>query len=309
MAAGMFHLFTHAFFKALLFLAAGSVIHSVGTNDIREMGGLRKAMPRTWATMGIGALSLAGFPLFAGFWSKDEVLAAASEGAGPILLAFAVITVFLTAFYTFRMFFLTFHGRYRGAPSEAQHAAGETTDPHQGSIHESDWWMVGPLVVLAVPAVLVGFWGSPLMGNGFQRFLEGSEFHAVEPNLLLTLVAAVLAILGIAVAWLMYGARAFAREPLTRLGGVYTLLWRRYYIDELYMWLIDKLAIGVASAIALFDRQALDGLVNGFGAMFGAFGRGLRQIQTGRVQNYGLVLFGGLAVIALVLVLVPLLRP
>ncbi len=308
-AAGMFHLFTHAFFKALLFLAAGSVIHSVGTNDIREMGGLRKAMPWTWATMGIGALSLAGFPLFAGFWSKDEVLAAASAGAGPILLAFAVITVFLTAFYTFRMFFLTFHGKYRGAPSEAQHAAGETTDPHQGSIHESDWWMVGPLVVLAVPALLVGLWGSPLMSNGFQRFLEGSEFHGVEPNLVLTVVAALLAILGIVVAWLMYGARAFVTEPLTRLGGVYTLLWRRYYIDELYMWLIDKLAIGVAFAISLFDRQALDGVVNGFGAMFGAFGRGLRQIQTGRVQNYGLVLFGGLAVIALVLVLVPLLRP
>jgi NADH-quinone oxidoreductase subunit L len=305
-AAGMFHLFTHAFFKALLFMAAGSVIHSVGTNDIREMGGLRKAMPWTWATMGIGALSLAGFPLFSGFWSKDEILATAAEGAGPILLAFGVITVFLTAFYTFRMFFLTFHGAYRGAPSEAHHAAGETTDPHQGAIHESDWWMVGPLVVLAIPALLVGFWGSPLGNNGFQRFLEGSEFHELQPNLVLAGVGAVLAIVGVAIAWGLYGARAYRTEPLARFGGLYTLLWRRYYIDEFYMWLIDKLAIGVAYAISMFDRQALDGVINGFAGLFGQSGRGLRQMQTGRVQNYGLVLFGGLALIAVVLVVVPL---
>src|SRR4051794_37385303 len=107
LAAGMFHLFTHAFFKALLFLCAGSVIHAVGTNDITEMGGLRKYMPRTYWTMLIGSLSLAGFPLFSGFWSKDEVLAAAASGAGPILFAFGLITVFLTGVYTFRMFFLT----------------------------------------------------------------------------------------------------------------------------------------------------------------------------------------------------------
>jgi NADH-quinone oxidoreductase subunit L len=311
LVGGIFHLFTHAFFKALLFLAAGSVIHSVGTNDIRQMGGLRKAMPWTWATMGIGALSLAGFPLFSGFWSKDEILATAAEGAGPLLLAFAVITVFLTAFYTFRMFFLTFHGHYRGAPSEAHHAAGETTDPHQGSIHESDWWMVGPLVVLAVPALLVGFWGAPppFGNNGFQRFVEGAEFHELQVNWTLAGSGAVLAIVGIAIAWVLYGARAYASEPLTRFGAIYGLLWRRYYIDELYMWLIDKLAIGVAYAISLFDRQLLDGIVNGFASLFGAFGGGLRQMQTGRVQNYGLVLFGGLAVIAIVLVVVPLLRP
>src|SRR5438105_6988541 len=109
LAAGMFHLFTHAFFKALLFLAAGSVIHAVGTNDITELGGLRKYLPRTYWTMLIGALSLAGFPLFSGFWSKDEVLSSATR-AGPILLLFGIVTVFLTAFYTFRMFFLTFHG-------------------------------------------------------------------------------------------------------------------------------------------------------------------------------------------------------
>jgi len=301
LAAGMFHLFTHAFFKALLFLAAGAVIHAVGTNDIREMGGLRKVMPWTWATMGIGALSLAGFPLFAGFWSKDEILAI-TAGSNGILLVFAVITVFLTAFYTFRMFFLTFHGQPRERVTGDVHA-------HP---HEADWWMRGPLVLLAIPAVLVGFWGAPppLGGAGFQHFLEGAAFHEVEPNWTLAAIGSVLAIVGIVVAWMMYGARAFSTEPLTRLGGVYTLLYNRYYIDELYMWLIDKLAIGLSYVVALFDRQGLDGLVNGIARLFAQTGSGLRGMQTGRVQNYGLVLFGGMAVIALVLVAArPFLRP
>jgi len=308
MAAGMFHLFTHAFFKALLFLAAGSVIHAVGTNDIREMGGLRKHMRWTWATMGLGALSLIGFPLFSGFWSKDEVLAVSITGASPILAAFAFITVFLTAFYTFRMFFLTFHGAYRGGPTEEHHQAGETTDPHQGSLHESDAWMILPLVVLAVPAVLVGFWGAPppFGANNFQHFVEGASYEEIPVNLTSAAVSAVLAIAGLIVAWVMYGAPAFTVEPLTRLGGVYTVLWRRYYIDELYMWLIDKLAIGVASAISIFDRQGLDAIVNGIAGLVGQIGQALRGIQTGRVQNYGLVLFGGMAVIAVLVIALPL---
>src|ERR671932_613032 len=222
LAAGMFHLFTHAFFKALLFLAAGSVIHAVGTNDITEMGGLRRYMPRTYWTMLIGSLSLAGFPFFAGFWSKDEILAAAATGAGPILLAFGIITVFLTAFYTFRMFFLTFHGAFRG-PVEAavettgHHPAALDAETHVAGLHESDGWMT--------------------------------------------------------------------------------------------VRLIDIAAIGLAAAVAVFDRQGLDGLVNGIAALFASGGRVLRTTQTGRVQNYGLVLFGGMAVIALVLVIVPLIRP
>jgi NADH-quinone oxidoreductase subunit L len=312
LAAGMFHLFTHAFFKALLFLAAGSVIHAVGTNDITEMGGLRRYMPRTYLTMAIGGLSLAGFPLFAGFWSKDDVLAAATR-AGPILLAFGVITVFLTAFYTFRMFFLTFHGTFRGQPVLAvdtgSHPPEIDAETHDRPLHESDWWMTGPLIVLAIPALLIGFWGSPLFNNSFQRFLEGPSFVSTEPNIVLAVVGAVLAIAGIATAWVMYGARQFVTEPLARFGFAYELLARRYYIDELYMWLIDKLVIGVGYAIAIFDRQGLDRLVNGVAGAFASGGRVLRTSQTGRVQNYGLALFGGMAVIALVLVIVPLVRP
>jgi len=311
LAAGMFHLFTHAFFKALLFLAAGSVIHAVGTNDITEMGGLRRFMPRTYWTMLIGSLSLSGFPLFSGFWSKDEVLSAAASGAGPILFAFAIITVFLTGFYTFRMFFLTFHGAFRGpvaaAVTEAhpEHIEAET---HEGGLHESDGFMTWPLIILAIPALLVGFWGSPLLNNGFQRFLEGANYEAVAPNLVITAVSALFAILGIAAAWAWYGARAYVTEPLLRFGSAYQVLNRRYYIDEFYMKVIDIFAIGVGSVVSIFDRQVLDQVGNGLASVVGAGGQGLRTIQTGRVQNYGLVLFGGMAVIALVLVILPLVR-
>jgi NADH-quinone oxidoreductase subunit L len=312
LAAGMFHLFTHAFFKALLFLAAGSVIHAVGTNDITEMGGLRRYMPRTYFTMAVGGLSLAGFPLFSGFWSKDEVLAAAASGGGPILLAFAVITVFLTAFYTFRMFFLTFHGTFRGSvavPADSHgHPSASGTAEHSAGLHESDFWMTGPLIVLAVPAAIIGFWGSPLGSNGFQRLLEGPAYQAASVNLPLTIVSALLAISGIGVAWLVYGTRAFVAEPLLRFGSLYRVVSQRYYIDEFYMWLIDILAIGLASALAIFDRQGLDRVVNGVAEAFASGGRVLRTVQTGRVQNYGLVLFGGMAMIALVLVIVPLVR-
>jgi NADH-quinone oxidoreductase subunit L len=297
-APGMFHLFTHAFFKALLFLAAGSVIHAVGTNDITEMGGLRRFMPRTYWTMLIGSLSLAGFPLFSGFWSKDEVLAAALSGAGPILFLLGIVTVFLTGFYTFRMFFLTFHGTYCGE-----------ADTHAAHPHESDGFMTGPLIILAIPALVIGFWGSPLFGNGFQRFLEGANYHDTGTNLIVTLVSAVLAIAGIAGAWAWYGARVFVTEPLLRFGRAYEILTRRYYIDEFYMWLIDKLAIGVALALSAFDRQFLDEIGNGLAGALASGGRVLRTVQTGRVQNYGLVLFGGMAVIALALVIVGTARP
>ena len=159
------------------------------------------------------------------------------------------------------------------------------------------------------PALVIGFWGSPLFNNGFQHFLEGGAYRDVPPNLLLAVVGAVLAIAGIGAAWMMYGARQFVAEPLARFGSAYTLLARRYYIDEFYMWLIDKLVIGVGYALTIFDREALDGLVNGIAALFADFGSTLRTAQTGRVQNYGLVLFGGMAVIALVVVIVPMVRP
>src|SRR5712692_8994432 len=210
------------------------------------------------------------------------------------------------------MFFLTFHGTFRGAAQLAvdtrTHPPETDAETHDAPLHESDWWMTGPLIVLAIPALVIGFWGAPVMSNGFQRFLEGSSFVDVPPNLVLAVLVAVLAIAGIATAWVMYGARQFVTEPLARFGFTYELLARRYYIDEFYMWLIDKLVIGVSYALAIFDRQGLDRLVNGVAAAFASGGSVLRTTQTGRVQNYGLALFGGMAVIALVLVIVPLVR-
>jgi NADH-quinone oxidoreductase subunit L len=305
MAAGMFHLFTHAFFKALLFLAAGSVIHVVGTNDITEMGGLRRFMPRTYWTMAIGALSLAGIPPLSGFWSKDDVLGTAATGANPILLLFAVITVFLTAFYTFRMFFLTFHGAFRGprATVDTAHPERIEAETHEAGMHESDGFMTVPLIILAALAIFAGFWGAPFV-DGFQRFIEGSAYVPSAPNVVLAVVGAVLALAGIGAAWAWYGAREFVTEPLLRFGTAYQILNRRYYVDELYMWLIDKAAIGLAFVLSAFDRQILDEVGNGIANLLAESGRGLRTVQTGRVQNYGLVLFGGMAVIGLVMVIV-----
>jgi NADH-quinone oxidoreductase subunit L len=312
--AGMFHLFTHAFFKALLFLCAGSVIHAVGTNDISEMGGLRKYMPITYWTMLIGCLSLVGFPLFSGFWSKDEVLAADLDAGQIILLILAAFTVFLTGFYTFRMFFLTFQGSFRG-PVAATVEEGENhpehleAETHEGGLHESDGFMTIPLIILAIPAALIGLWGSPLLNYGFQRFLEGATYETIVPNYVLATISSILGIVGIAAAWGWYGAKVYETEPLLRFGSAYRVLNRRYYIDELYMWLIDKLAIGVGFALSAFDRGGLDQVGNGLALGIAAAGSSLRRIQTGRVQNYGLVLFGGMAVIALVVLLVPQVRP
>ena len=309
--AGMFHLFTHAFFKALLFLTAGSVIfilHRAGAHDpddkdpldppraqdIRYMGGMWRRTPITAITMTIAALSLAGIPPLSGFWSKDEVLLAtyerATHGGGAIywvLLLFALVTVLMTAFYMFRVVFLTFAGEYRG-PANPEF------------IRESPLTMTIPLLLLAVPSILAGLWGAPQLGNGFGQLLEGSEFHAGEMNVGLAGVATVLAVLGIGLAWAMYYARSVSPEALAaRFRPIYSTLLHRFWIDELYMWLIDKLIIGVSFGLAWFDQHVVDGAVNGVARGVGVGGDLTRGIQTGRIPGYALAVFGGLALIAL----------
>jgi NADH-quinone oxidoreductase subunit L len=160
--------------------------------------------------------------------------------------------------------------------------------------------------VLAIPSVFVGFWGSPLLANGFQHYLEGANFQEATsaPNVPLAALGAILALLGIVVAWVFYGMRtnyavAFGRT----FRPIYVLLLNRYYIDEFYMWLIDKLILATSLGLSIFDRQALDAAFNGLANLFRLGGGGLRTVQTGRVQNYGLVLFGGLALIAILLLL------
>jgi NADH-quinone oxidoreductase subunit L len=254
------------------------------------MGGLRKVMPVTFWTMLIGSLSLAGFPLFAGFWSKDEILTLVAKNGSPILLGFALITVFLTAFYTFRMFIMTFGGEYRG---------------HHHP-HESPWVMTGPLLILAVPALLVGFWGSPVFGYGFFEFLkgiEGTHYHLPAPDFAMMAIGTVLGLAGIAFAWAVYGMKTISAVSLGRaFGPMHGILLNRWYVDELYMKIIDVFAIGLGKAISAFDRGILDGLINGGAGVWRMFGSGLRTFQTGRVQNYGLFLFSGVVVIAFALV-------
>lgn len=292
-AIGIFHLFTHAFFKALLFLGAGSVNHATHTFDMRLMGGLRKVMPWTYYTFLIASLSLAGIWPLAGFWSKDEILAVALENQ-PVLFALAFITVFMTAFYMFRVIFLTFHGEYRGGDPEAH-----------GHPHESPWVMVLPMVVLAALAVLAGLWGT---GGGFAEFM--GEEHAHAPGFFSVLthglpwIALLTAIAGIAFAWAVYQKKWISAE---KIGGMfrplYTLFLRKYWMDELYQDIIVKKVLlgGLFAGMQKMDTYVIDGTVNGVAEGAQIEGQAIGKAQTGQLQMYGLGI--GIGVIAIILVL------
>ena len=302
-AVGMFHLFTHAFFKALLFMGAGSVNHSTGTFDMRLMGGLRKTMPWTYATFLIGSLSLAGIWPLAGFWSKDEILVNAFTSQ-PVLFWLAIITVFLTAFYMFRAIFMTFHGQYRGG------ATDDGKDHHH--THESPWVMVGPLVFLAILAIVAGWWN---LTGGFNEFmgrvaeapstvaegLFGVFTHTVD-GVPLPLISLIVALLGIFSAYAVYIKRWITAESLGRaFGPLYKLLFNKYFFDKLYEDIIVKLALikGLFTGFSLFDSKGVDGAVNGVAEIVTSGGRTIRRAQTGQLQLYGLFIGIGIAVIGI----------
>jgi NADH-quinone oxidoreductase subunit L len=299
LAAGTFHLFTHAFFKALLFLAAGSVIHMAHSQKLSELGGLKRYMPVTCWTMFIAALSLAGIPPLSGFWSKDAVLAATAERAGGpngtiyyVLLLFALITVFMTAFYMFRAWFLTFFGAHRGVHADQLHA-----EPAFG-------FMTAPLILLAIPSIVVGLWGSPFGGDGFQSFVEGHPVHE-DVNVVLAGLGTLLGVAGIGVAFLMYGSRVISAAAVTRaFGPLYRLPINKYYLDDLYQGLIDRILLAFSRFLAfVFDARVVDGIVNGIGRLAIIVGGMVRVIQTGRVQSYAMYVFGGLALISLLTII------
>ncbi len=328
--AGFFHLFTHAAFKALLFLGAGSVIHGVGSNNMSDMGGLRKYMPRTHITFLIGSLTLAGlFPL-AAFWSKDEIIVDACRAAeicethehvltspivGKMVFFSAIVTAVLTAFYTIRMYCLTFRGEYRGT----------------GHPHESPIAMTGPLVVLSIGAIGLGFLNSPLLENGpfFGKVVAfaGQEVHAPGVHLSLAGLSIALGLVGMGVSFLVYGRGLPRRDPTLSMGWLTTLLQRKFYLDELYLggvvrptrtaianasyWLDRNVFdappnLGAKGTIALgrgtyvVDQEVVDGAVNGSGRTADLFGRGLRLLQNGNVQAYATVMFMGVIVLAVV---------
>ncbi len=303
-AVGMFHLFTHAFFKALLFMGAGSVSHSSGTFDMRLMGGLRRTMPWTYATFLIGSLSLAGIWPLAGFWSKDEILVNAFTSQ-PVLFYLAMITVFLTAFYMFRAIFMTFHGEYRG---------GDSYDGKDRShTHESPWVMVGPLVFLALMAIAAGWWnvtgsfsqfmgheGGEAIGNGIVAIFK--VFTHTVNGVPLPLVSLVVALFGIFSAYAVYSAKWITAESVGKFfGPLYNVAYQKYFFDKLYEDIIVKLVLikNLFTGFQLFDSKGVDGTVNGAADVIMSGGRAIRRAQTGQLQLYALFIGIGIAIIAI----------
>lgn len=281
--AGMFHLTTHAFFKCMLFLGAGSVIHAVHTQDIFEMGGLWKKMPITTWTFVIGALSLAGiFPL-AGFWSKDEILLATQTAGFTGLYWIATIVAGMTAFYMFRLIFVAFFGQRR-------------TDHHA---KESNLWMTGPLIVLAGFAIFSGW---IMFKMGYAEMVFFGQPHHAEVNLSVAMTSTVFALGGIALAWLIYYKKAVDTDMLMhKFQPVYNLLWHKFYIDEFYEWIFAHIMLGIGFLFNQTDRKVVDGVADGLGDTVRHTGGYMRFIQTGSLQNYALVIFGAIILIILLL--------
>jgi len=311
-AVGIFHLFTHAFFKCLLFLGAGSANHATGTFDMRLMGGLRKYMPWTFATFLVGSLALAGIWPLAGFWSKDLILLNAWEHT-PILFWLAMITVFMTAFYMFRVIFMTFGGKYRGGDvGHSGHSSHGGNDSH-GEPHESPLVMLFPMVILALFAIGAGwsFWAggaAKFLGEGSYAGLPGAPWEphaffalfskAVEEPL--PLIALAVALGGILLAYAIYSAKWISSEKIGQIfAPVYTLLSRKYFMDELYeqVIVVRVLVNGIFRQIQLFDTYVVDGIVNGMGKITVKASGILRRSQTGQLQGYGLAIVVGIVII------------
>ena len=319
-SAGIFHLMTHAFFKALLFLGAGSVIHGVaGEQDMRNMGGLRKYMPVTFWVMTIATFTIAGFPPLAGFFSKDEILwqAFSSPHGHWALWLVGIVTALITSFYMFRLWFMTFFGEYRGAAAAHDDHGHGGHDSHGHGPHESPWVMLGPLVVLAILSIIGGWVG---IGNRFEHFLAPvmqpvatveapTGMHAVngeptptpinkseegeghEKQLEMTLMGLSIAAAagGFGLAWFLYYKRRDLPQKISdKLGGVYALVLNKYYIDELYYnAIIHPLVQGSSKVLWRgVDAGIIDGTVNN--AAIGAkhASDNVRHMQSGNIRSY-----------------------
>jgi NADH-quinone oxidoreductase subunit L len=309
-SAGIFHLMTHAFFKALLFLAAGSVIHAVGgEQDMNHMGGLSKQIPKTYATMLAATLAIAGFPPLAGFFSKDSILFSAfqSENGGHILYAVGLLTALLTSFYMFRLVFLTFYGKPR-------------FDQHHVHVHESPDSMTVPLMILALLSVIGGWLAAPSFWGGtdyFSKFLEpvfggaaegaaGKAAEAAAHSLELTLavVAVVTSLIGWGIAyWLYYKNTKKPAELAKSFKGVYDTLLHKYYVDELYAAVVIKPLMWLSREVLWqrVDVQVIDGSVNGIARGTTEAGDNVRYAQSGNTRSYAVwVVIGALVILALV---------
>ncbi|MCA1961580.1 MAG: NADH-quinone oxidoreductase subunit L [Desulfomonile sp.] len=303
-ASGIFHLMTHAFFKALLFMAAGSVMHALsGELDMRRMGGLKKELPHTHWTYLFGTLAIAGIVPFAGFFSKDEILFYAFERNAGFWIIGAVAAL-MTSFYMFRSVFMTFYGRPRLTPEAAHH------------LHESPPIMTVPLMVLAVLSLIGGFVGIPIF-EGWHKFGEflapvfapaqkvlkaghAEGHHSLALELILMGTSLAIAIVGWLLAKWMYLSKPDVPDRvIDEFKGLHTLVYNKYWIDELYDFLFVNSIVNFSRFLwRRFDDLVIDGIVNGVASITLAWGRGLRLVQTGLVKDYALsILFGVVAVI------------
>ena len=292
-AAGMFHLVTHAFFKSLLFLAAGSVIHALGgIQDMRQMGGLRKRLPVTFPVFFVGALAISGIPFLSGFFSKDAILTSAFAGGHYVLYGLGLAGAVMTAFYMFRLIYMTFYGA-----EKATLAPGHP-------VHESPRAMTVPLVILAVFSALAGFLGLPVLfgrrADVFGRFLEevlGPAAHhlAHSTEAVLILAATISALAGLGLAFLFYRRSPDIPARLAhRFPGPYRLLLGKYYVDEIYDAVVVRPLIGGAGWVyEHFDLKVIDGTLNGSAAAAGLAGKGLNILQSGLVRDYALAFLMG----------------
>jgi NADH-quinone oxidoreductase subunit L len=305
--AAMFHLMTHAFFKGLLFLGAGSVIHGMsGVQDIRKMGGLKEKMPTTYWTFGIATLAIAGIPFFAGFFSKDEILAGAWNSGNKVVWGILVAAAFITAFYMARLTYLVFFGKYRGDQKEWDHA------------HESPRSMTIPLTILAILSTVGGFIGIPKVLTGgkdfnfFHHWLEpvvasgggahggehGAEAaHSAGVELLLVLVAVIVASLGIFLAWNIYKTAGRSERLAKAAGPIYNLVRNLYWVDEFYERVVLRPFYRMSAVFTAFDKWVVDGLVNLSGIAADITGQFVKLFQTGLVRNYALMFLLGVVAI------------
>ncbi len=313
-SAGVFHVMTHAFFKGLLFLGAGSVIHGMHEEqDIKRMGGLKKYMPVTYKTFYVATLAIAGIPFFSGFFSKDEILWKAFSDGGFMLWLFGAIAAFFTAFYMFRLVKLTFHGK-------------ERFDPHHVHPHESPKTMTIPLIVLAILAAVGGFLGIPYAlgfwlgtdSNWIEHFLHpvfkdahfiiaamsgkvsfGHEIHSIE--YLFMFISVGLAALAIWLAHKFYSDEEWTvpRKLAASFKGVYNLLFNKYKLDEFYFATVVDPCIQTSRSFLwrMVDVKFIDGIVNGLAKSSAAIGEVVRRLQTGIAQNYAVLMTGGIIVI------------
>jgi len=312
-AAGIFHLYTHAFFKALLFLGSGAVIHALaGEQDLRKMGGLKKDLPITYWTFLIGALAIAGVPGFAGFFSKDEILFRTYANGHTILWAVGLLTSLLTAAYMFRLVFMAFHGPSRSASaSQAGDAHSAHSEHHAHHLHDAPPAMAFALIVLAIGSALTGYAGLTTLLGGRDRFthylepsfgaapVEEVAQHGLEGTLMLVSIAAAVAGIGIAAYFFLKNRRA-ADALAERFSGLRTLLLNKYYVDEIYDATIVQ-PIRIVSEDGLWkvvDVKLIDAAVNGVGQTVAGSSERVRRLQTGSVRAYAAsVFFGAVAIL------------